>query len=85
MDTSLQVPHFYFMDWLMAPELRTVFDNYSTDVVVDERRVSLQLWDTAGQEDYDHLRPLSYPQTSVFIVCFSLVDPQSLENVETKV
>jgi len=38
----------------------------------------------AGQEDYDRLRPLSYPQTDVFLVSFSLVSPTSLENVEAK-
>ena len=46
--------------------------------------VSLSLWDTAGQEDYDRLRPLSYPQTNVFLVCFSVVSPTSFEHVEHK-
>ena len=38
-----------------------------------------------GQEDYDRLRPLSYPQTDVFLVCFSVVNPSSFENVKEKV
>ena len=61
----------------------TVSDNYSANVMYEGQAVNLQLWDTAGQEDYKKLRPLSYPQTDVFLLCFSLVSPTSLENIET--
>lgn len=40
--------------------------------------MELALWDTAGQEDYDRLRPLSYPDTDVILMCFSIDSPDSL-------
>lgn len=44
----------------------------------------MALWDTAGQEDYDRLRPLSYPDTDVILMCFSVDSPDSLENIPEK-
>ncbi|XP_048252803.1 ras-like GTP-binding protein RHO isoform X1 [Haliotis rufescens] len=62
----------------------TVFDTYVADIVVDGKQVELALWDTAGQEDYDRLRPLSYPDTDVILMCFSIDSPDSLENIPEK-
>jgi small GTP-binding protein len=62
-----------------------VFENYVTDIVVDQKKVELALWDTAGQEDYDRLRPLSYPDTHVVLICFAIDQPDSLDNVVEKV
>ncbi|KAJ7281850.1 ras family-domain-containing protein [Mycena rebaudengoi] len=62
----------------------TVFENYVHDILVDDQQVELSLWDTAGQEEFDRLRSLSYAETHVIMICFSVDNPISLENVETK-
>jgi len=51
---------------------------------VDGKPINLGLWDTAGPEDYERLRPLSYPQTNVFLICFSLATKYGIENVKNK-
>ncbi|CAH2049925.1 unnamed protein product, partial [Thlaspi arvense] len=62
----------------------TVFDNFSANVVVDGSTVNLGLWDTAGQEDYNRLRPLSYRGADVFLLAFSLISRASYENIYKK-
>lgn len=62
----------------------TVFDNYNTAIMVDEVPYNLALWDTAGQEEYDKMRALCYPQTDVFLICVSVVSPATLENVKLR-
>ncbi|QCD86235.1 Ras-related C3 botulinum toxin substrate 1 [Vigna unguiculata] len=62
----------------------TVFDNFSANVVVDGSTVNLGLWDTAGQEDYNRLRPLSYRGADVFLLAFSLISKASYENISKK-
>ncbi|KAI8620610.1 GTP-binding protein rho1 [Chytriomyces sp. MP71] len=62
----------------------TVFENHTTDIVIDNRKVELALWDTAGQEDYDRLRPLSYPESHVVLITFAIDNPDSLDNVSEK-
>mmetsp|Transcript_53421 Transcript_53421/g.134206 ORF Transcript_53421/g.134206 Transcript_53421/m.134206 type:complete len:195 (-) Transcript_53421:26-610(-) len=62
----------------------TVFDNYVVNLTAGETTIELGLWDTAGQEEYDRLRPLSYANANVFLICFSVVNPVSYENVTAK-
>ncbi|KAI9875182.1 MAG: Rho GTPase [Pleopsidium flavum] len=64
----------------------TVFENYITHTTHQPsgKTVELALWDTAGQEEYDRLRPLSYPETDLLFVCFAIDCPNSLENVMDK-
>eukprot|EP01101_Sappina_pedata_P006991 TRINITY_DN35_c0_g1_i3.p1 TRINITY_DN35_c0_g1~~TRINITY_DN35_c0_g1_i3.p1 ORF type:complete len:216 (+),score=80.64 TRINITY_DN35_c0_g1_i3:85-732(+) len=59
----------------------TVFDNYEATIMVEGQEAKLSLWDTAGQEGYARIRTLSYPKTDVFLLCFSVVDHTSFENV----
>ncbi|XP_033115471.1 rho-related protein racA-like [Anneissia japonica] len=62
----------------------TVFDNYAANIMHKGKPYSIAFFDTAGQEDYDRLRPLSYPGTDVFLLCFSVVSSASLANVRSK-
>eukprot|EP00058_Branchiostoma_floridae_P005060 XP_002590548.1 hypothetical protein BRAFLDRAFT_124528 [Branchiostoma floridae] len=58
--------------------------NYCTNIVVDGKPYNMAFWDTAGQEDYDRLRPLSYPQTDIFLMCFDIGNRDSFENISEK-
>jgi len=62
----------------------TVFENYTAEMRYKGENIYLALWDTAGQEDYDRLRPLSYPGTDVVLLCFSVVSEASYEAISDK-
>ena len=59
----------------------TVFDNFAVNVDFEGQPVNLALWDTAGQHEYARIRPLSYPLTDIFLICFAIDNPASLNNV----
>ena len=62
----------------------TVFETFVADMTVDDQEIELSLWDTAGQEDFDKLRPFSYPESDVILIVFSIDSKDSLENVVEK-
>merc|ERR1711862_1087806 len=62
----------------------TVFDDYSANILVNGVSVGLGLWDTAGAEDYDRLRPLAYPGTDIILLCYSTVNQASYEAITDK-
>ncbi len=74
----------YATDKFPHEYIPTVFDNYVVTLKIGEETFTLGLFDTAGQEDFDNMRHLCYPNTDVFLVCYSVVNPASYENVKQK-
>ncbi|ORZ19703.1 small GTPase superfamily [Absidia repens] len=61
----------------------TVFENYVHEMTVDGHTLELSLFDTAGQEEFDRLRSLSYADTHVVMMCYAVDSLDSLENIPT--
>jgi len=75
----------YVCQAFMEDYVPTMFDNFSTIENVDGELINVILWDTAGQEDYETIRTTTcFPNTHVFILCFSVVHPDSFHNVKQK-
>eukprot|EP00689_Sawyeria_marylandensis_P003727 EC826328.1.p1 GENE.EC826328.1~~EC826328.1.p1 ORF type:complete len:224 (+),score=112.68 EC826328.1:31-702(+) len=74
----------YAKDEFPEDYVPTIFDNYTANVDSADFHIKLGLYDTAGQEEYDKLRLLSYPGTSIFLICFSLISAKTLDNIKEK-
>lgn len=70
-----------FIDKDLHTDSFTTFDNYTVNLKMNSRLYQLSIWDTAGQEQYDKLRVLSYPQTDVFLLCYAINSISSFNNV----
>ncbi|XP_062974758.1 rho-related GTP-binding protein RhoD [Elgaria multicarinata webbii] len=62
----------------------TVFEKYSAPFHISDKQVQINLWDTAGQDDYDRLRPLSYSGAHAILMCYDVTNHTSFENVLMK-
>jgi len=75
----------YICQAFMEEYIPTMFDNFSAIEEIDGEFVNVILWDTAGQEDYETIRITTcFPNTHVFILCFSVVHPDSFHNIKQK-
>ncbi|XP_055615947.1 uncharacterized protein LOC129762022 [Toxorhynchites rutilus septentrionalis] len=74
----------YIQDRFTPEYVPTAFDKYNVDVSVDGRPICVTLCDTAGQDALDPLRQLCYPGSDVFLLCFSVVQPESFRAVATR-
>eukprot|EP00483_Globobulimina_turgida_P013500 UN13525 len=69
----------------------TVFDNYSEEKEIQftepkphKKKIRLDLWDTAGQEEFDRIRPLSYRDANYFLICFAVNSQDSFDHITDK-
>ncbi|XP_067087319.1 rho-related GTP-binding protein RhoF-like [Osmerus mordax] len=62
----------------------SVFENVVANVRYRGAEFRLHLYDTAGREDYDRLRPLSYQNVNLVLICYDVTCPSSFENVLIK-
>ena len=62
----------------------TVYNDFNKIIYIKDYKINLNIWDSGGQEDYDRLRPFSYPGTNLFIIAFSVDGRESFLNVEKK-
>ncbi len=74
----------YTTDKFNLDYIPTIFDTYESTIKKGSNTVKLELWDTAGQDEYKKLRSLSYPKTDVFLICFSLVEKKTFVNAINK-
>jgi cell division control protein 42 len=73
----------YCMNQFLNAHVPTVCETFSKKVFVDNSEYNISFFDTAGQEEFDRLRVLSYHNTDVFLVCFSVVRPYSYDNIKS--
>ncbi|KAF2879271.1 hypothetical protein ILUMI_26901 [Ignelater luminosus] len=78
------LPVAYTTNTFIELYLPVAYNSYTAKVMVDNKSITLDIYEIADREEYERLRPLSYYKTDVFLICFSLVDPASFENARTK-
>jgi len=62
----------------------TIFDTQSSTINILGKEYNIKIWDTAGQEEYENIRTLSYKNADLFMVLYSVDSRKSLDNIRNK-
>ena len=55
----------------------------SVSVKVEDMKMKLQIWDTAGQEAFRSVTKIFYRAADVVFLCYSIVNRSSFHNLES--
>ena len=80
--TTLLIRH---VEGMFATEyIPTVFDSYEEIITKNGEPLKYMLYDSAGGEDYAPVRSIPYPQMAIFVLCFNVTCPYSLNSLTNK-
>jgi len=72
------------MDTFPDEHIPTMHDTFTKLVTIKEGEVvNLVLLDTSGDKLYQNVRPVVYDPEDIFVICFSMDDANSLQNILT--
>jgi len=77
--TTFTIPH-----RVNRTQTKQLFADYTTTITVDAKTFELSIWDTNSSKEYEHIRPLNFAHTAIFLLCFSITSPQSIDNIQLK-
>lgn len=77
--------HRYVHSLFLETYTPTGFDTYNCQYSVSETyKILMSIWDTSGDVGYDRVRPLSYSDGDLVIICFAIDKPETMEDVVSK-
>ena len=74
----------FVSDSLPASYKPTSFDKFLVTREISGALFNLVVWDTSGSPNFDTVRPLSYGEADVFIICFKVKIIPALHPVHTE-
>ena len=86
-DTCVGKSNFIF--WFIKHEFNgqhftsSAIELKNTEIMIDNKKIQLQLWDTAGQEKYKSVTKSLFNKVQGFIAMFDLTKEESFINVKT--